>query len=474
MNTDNAVINTVLKTASEHDMFKSGDRVLAAVSGGADSVCMLDVLCRLADRLGIIVFCAHLNHGLRGEAADGDELFVKRLCRERKIRFFSKKTDVAAAAANRHMTVEEAGRHARYEFFDEVCRKHKIGKIATAHNKNDNAETVLMRIMRGTGTDGLAGIPYVRGCILRPLLNVGRHEIEDYCGEHGLEYRTDASNFENDYTRNKIRNELLPYLMREFNPNICDSLARLAENAGGDAQFMKAYAERLFARLGSPLPGGKPPSLHTESLGMLERPVAARVVRLAADRALPGVRLEKKHVDEVLSLIGMRTGAAVDLPEGLRAEVRYGWIVFENKNAADKRCIELSGADEFFEEIEIGGSCFIDALGREISLRAEDGGYKPKINEMTADFAMLDGKRLFLRSRRSGDRIVWFPDGRTKKIKNILIDSKIPKKDRGKIPLLCTGDEVVAIVGSRVSEKYKLHKNSERAVVIAYGTGKRA
>ena len=152
--------------------------------------------------------------------------------------------------------------------------------------------------------------------------------------------------------------------------------------------------------------------------------------------------------------------------------MQYGWLVFEDKNKADKQQLALSADDGFFAEVQVGGSCYIDVLGKSISLRLEDAKqYKPRICETMLDYDMLEGKRLFLRSRRSGDRIVWFPDGRTKKIKNILIDAKIPKRDRDKIPLLCTGDEVAAIAGFRVSEKYRIKKATERALVIVYGTG---
>lgn len=476
MNTDYSVLQTVLKTVYEHDMLKNGDRVLAAVSGGADSVCMLHVLSKLREELNIEIFCAHLNHGLRGEAADSDEEFVSKLCRQLKIKFFSKKVNVAELAAQKKQTVEEAGRNARYEFFAEVCEKHRLNKTATAHNKNDNAETVLMRILRGTGTDGLGGIPHIReDGVIRPLLNVSRAEIEKYCSENALDFCTDATNADNDYTRNKVRNELLPYLAREFNPEIIDGLARLAENVGADARFIGGYAERLYDRLCSPLPNKKPVSLHIDSLKLPDKAIAARVVRIAAGKAVDGVKLEKKHIDDILALMDKQTGAAVDLPQGLRAEVQYGWIIFSDKNEAENREISLADGDEFFEEIMPSQEIFVESIGKKITFKIENPKeYKLKINEIMLDYGLIEGRKLFLRSRRSGDRIVWFPDGRTKKIKNILIDEKIPKKDRNKIPLLCTGDEVVAIVGSRVSGKYKVTKETERALVIAYGDYKQA
>ena len=469
MNKENSVLHTAEQAIAEHGMISRGDTVLAAVSGGADSVCMLHVLKCLAEKLGFRLCCAHLNHGLRGEAADGDERIVEELCRRLKVRLYSKKLDVGALAAEKKITVEEAGRNARYAFFDELCAEHKINKVATAHNKNDNAETVLMRILRGTGTDGLRGIPHVREeRIIRPLLDVERAEIEKYCAENGLDFRTDATNFENDYTRNKIRNELIPYLEKNFG-NVVSALTRLADNAGDDADFLNEYTERLYA---NPLPDKKCVTLHAESLKMIKKPIAVRVIRLAASRAAEGVRLERRHTDSILELLTEQTGAAVDLPNGLRVEMQYGWLVFEDKNKADKQQLALSADDGFFAEIKVGGSYYIDALGKSISFKLEDARqYKPRICETMLDYDMLEGKRLFLRSRRGGDRIVWFSDGRTKKIKNILIDAKIPKRDRDKIPLLCTGDEVAAIAGFRVSEKYRIKKATERALVIVYGTG---
>ncbi len=476
MNIDYSVLQCVQKTVIEHNMLKAGDRVLAAVSGGADSVCMLHVLDRLKKELNIEIFCAHLNHGLRGAAADNDEEFVSELCRKMKIKFYSKKVNVAELAAENKQTVEEAGRNARYDFFAELCREYKLNKIATAHNKNDNAETVLMRIIRGTGTDGLGGIPYVRdGVVIRPVLNVSRGDIEEYCRVNALKFCTDATNADNDYTRNKIRNELIPYLAKEFNPEITDSLARLAENVGTDARFIGGYAERLYDRLCSPLPGKKPVSLHIESLQMIERAIAVRVVRLAAAKAVEGLRLEKKHIDDIMALMEKQTGASVDLPGGLCAHVEYGWIIFSDRNENEKREASLAGGDEFFAEVSPDGKIFVECIEKNITFKVENPKeYKAKINEIMLDYGLVEGKKLFLRSRRTGDRIVRFSDGRTKKIKNILIDEKIPKRDRNKIPLLCTGDEVLAIVGSRVSEKYKVTNETERALVITYGDYKQA
>lgn len=457
----------VLQTIDKYNMVKKGDSVLAAVSGGADSVCMLHILNRLKADLGFTLGCAHVNHGLRGEAADRDEQFVKELCQDLGVPFYSKKFDVAAIAEEKKQTLEEAGRFVRYDFFGELKSLYGFEKIATAHNKNDNAETVLMRIIRGTGIDGLCGISYVRDDgVIRPVLDISRSEIEGYCAAHNLRFWTDATNADNDYTRNKIRNELIPYLEKEFNSGVTDSLVRLSANAEADSKFLNGYANRLYDRLGSPMTRNAPNTLHIESFKMLDKSIGTRILRLAADRSFKGIKLEKRHIEDIFDLIEKPTGTAIDLPRGLKAEVDYGWLTFEGPN--DKESV-LTASDELFTEITIGETIFLDGIGKSISFREELGSYKCSINEIAADLDKIGGQPLFVRNRRDGDRLVCFSDGRSKKIKNIFIDAKIPKKDREKIPLLATGNEIIAIIGSRVSEKYKITKDTERALVIKYG-----
>lgn len=541
-----SVTDAARQAISEYNLIEYGETVLAAVSGGADSVCLLHVLCALRHELGIKVICAHLNHGIRGASADADEEFVGELCKKLGVKFYSRKTDVLRLAKASGETTEEAGRTARYAFFDEIARKHKIDKIATAHNKNDNIETVLMRIIRGTGIDGLGGIPIKRdGGIIRPLLNVSRSEIEAFCAENGIAYRTDETNSSLDYTRNKIRLELLPFLEKEFSLSALESINRLSQTAREDADFLNSYAERLYKRLGNPLPGKKPTVIHCESLKMLERAIKVRIVRIAAKEA-GCENLSKVHIENVLALLNSQTGSATDLPCGVRAQVNYGWIEFSKNvkaaqnlsetfgggeksesgkaiestpsafgvggSAAAKNAENPSGAnaepqsaansaenqsganaenptaknptaegskgskaygDLFCYEASVGESIYIEEIDKTVSLREEKKGYKPKINEQTADLERLSGCRCEIRSRRRGDRMVCFKDGRTKKIKSILIDNKVERANREKIPLLTANAEIVMIIGSRVSEKYKTNNKTERVLVISYGKGRR-
>lgn len=465
MNTKQFVLGVIEK----YNMLTTHDSVLAAVSGGADSVCMLHILKSLKDQLGFRLGCAHVNHGLRGEMADRDEEFVRNLCKEWDIPFFCHRANILEFAREKGLTVEEAGRLVRYNFFGEVSKEYGFSKVATAHNKNDNAETVLMRIIRGTGVDGLSGIPHIRkDGVIRPILDLSRAEIEEYCKENSLEFCTDETNQDNDYTRNKIRNQLIPYIEKELNSGIIDSLLRLSQNAREDSKFINSYAERLYQRIGNPLPSGRPNALHIESLEMVDLSVKSRVIRLAAKKSSKDVTLEKGHMDDIFELMKKGTGSQIDLPKGLKAQVNYGWLTFMGP---DDRTNSQCTSDDFFAQVSAGQTVFVDSISKNITFREEDARtYKCKLNEIAVDLDKVGSQPLFLRSRRNGDRMVWFQDGRTKKIKSIFIDEKISQKDRNRIPLLATGDEVVAIVGSRVSEKYKVTKDSERALVIEYGT----
>ena len=459
----------VVKTIEEHNLFDAKDKVLVAVSGGADSVCLLDVLNSLKDVLDIKICVAHLNHMIRGDEADSDQLFVENLCKKFGVKCFVKKVDVPALAKNEGLTSEEAGRKARYSFFDEIRECEKITKIATAHNKNDRAETVLMRIIRGTGLDGLKGISYKReDGVVRPILDIERADIEAYLDKRQLEYCTDSTNKDNNYTRNRIRNEILPNLKENFNASIIDTLVRFSDIASQDAEFLNGYAERLFERINNPMPSKKPDALHIESLNMLEYSIKARVIRLAAQKAMKkDIKLEYKNVSDILMLAEKETGAGIDLPDGLRVENSYGWLVFIDKN--EKNDIKESFEDSFYIEVNPLKSYYVENINREIAFKLVDPRiYKKSQREILIDYDKLDGKDLYMRNRLKGDKIVCFSDGRTKKLKNIFIDEKIERNDRDKIPLLCADDEIVAIIGSRDSENYKVTKNTERALAVEY------
>ncbi len=458
-------------TIKEYDMIKKGDKVLVALSGGADSICLTHALKALSLDMEFSVYAAHLNHGIRGEEADGDENFAKEFCQSINVPFSSKYVKAEEIAKAEGLTVEEAGRKARYGFFEEVCREKGLSVVATAHNRDDAAETVLMRIIRGTGTDGLSGIKFIReDGVIRPLLKVSREEIEEYCRENGLSYCTDSTNSDNNYTRNRIRNELLPYLRENFNPNISQSLINLSESAASDSGFLNSYARRLYKRLGSPMPNRKPIVLHIESIEMVDKAIMARLIIAAAKEAMgENFYLEKKHVEDILNIRNKETGARLDLPKGLSVSVKYGWLEFTNNQETEMQKAPNYFGNDYFTEIEPGNGYKIEGRGGTVYVkRVLLSEYKKTSGDILLDEDKISGQ-VVLRNRREGDKMVVYEDGRSKKIKNIFIDMKIPREKRDDIPLICHKDEVLAIVGGRVSEKYKIDKNSERAWVIYYG-----
>jgi len=236
----------VLEYINKNNLIEENDKVLVAVSGGPDSICLLNILYNLRETLKIELFVAHVNHLIRKDAKSDAE-YVQKYCEDRNIKFFLKECNVMEKSKQEKIGVEEAGRNARYDFFKEVANEYNINKIAIGHNKNDLAETLIMNILRGTGTQGLKGI--VNNNYIRPLLDISRKDIEKYCAENKLEPRIDSTNFENEYTRNKIRNIVIPYIKEEFNPNIIEALVRLSQIVTEEQNFIESEVEKQYKNL---------------------------------------------------------------------------------------------------------------------------------------------------------------------------------------------------------------------------------
>ena len=238
----------VLDLIKRDNLIEPKDKVVLGVSGGPDSIAMFHILYNISKILDFEIFVAHINHGIRAEATD-DEQYVENWCKKLNIKFFVLHSKVEELAKNQKIGTEEMGRKIRYEFFDSVAKEVNANKIATAHNKNDNAETIIMNIIRGSGNKGLCGIQSKQGKYIRPLIESSREEIEEYCNKEKLNPRIDKTNFENIYTRNKIRNIVIPYIQKEFNPNIVNSLERLSKIMQEQDLYFKEETEKQYKNI---------------------------------------------------------------------------------------------------------------------------------------------------------------------------------------------------------------------------------
>ena len=301
----------VLETIKKYNMIENGEKVVLAVSGGPDSICMLDILNDIKNDetidMNFEIVVAHVNHMIRKEAQE-DEKYVKKYCEEKQIEFYSKSIDVQKMANNNKIGVEEAGRKARYNFFDEILEKTNAQKIAIAHNKNDKVETVLMHILRGSGISGLKGIEAKRGKYIRPLIECERNEIEEYCDNKKLQPRIDKTNFENKYTRNKVRNLLIPYIQKEFNPNLIKTIDRLSNLVAEEENYMdkqveKAYKEMLISEKEKEI------QLDLKIFNIQEKVIKSRIILYTITRLFGNSKgLEKIHIEDIIKLCSNNIG----------------------------------------------------------------------------------------------------------------------------------------------------------------------
>jgi len=305
----------VLEIIKKYNLIENGDKIVIGVSGGPDSITLLNVLLEIKNENIIdfdMVVC-HVNHMIREEAIQ-DEEYVMEFCKKHNIECFVKRIDVENKAKEEKIGTEEAGRNARYEFFNEILKKTGANKIATAHTANDNAETVLMNIIRGSGTAGLKGIESKRDNLIRPLIECSREEIEKYCEENKLNPRIDKTNFENIYTRNKVRNMLIPYIKGNFNPNIIEGLNRLSELSKQENEYLEKETERVYNNILIESKKGEI-ILDLNKFNSQELVIKQRVV-LYTINILFGTRsgIEKKHIEDIIKLCSNNIGNKFLIP----------------------------------------------------------------------------------------------------------------------------------------------------------------
>lgn len=304
----------VIQTIEKYHLIEKGDKIVLGVSGGPDSMCMLDILRQLSKETNFFkIVVAHVNHKIRKEALDEEE-YVKSYCLKNKIDFYTKSIDVPKMAHTNKIGIEEMGRIARYEFFEEVLKKTQSNKIAIAHNKNDKVETILMHMMRGCGIEGLKGIEAKRGNRIRPLIECERTQIEQYCKENELNPKIDQSNFDNQYTRNKIRNVVIPYIQKEFNPNILEGIERLSNIIDQEDNYLERQTEQIYQEL---LLEEKKEEivLDLKGFNLQETVIKSRLIRYIIKRLFGSKKsIEKVHIEDIIKLCSNNIGNKYLLP----------------------------------------------------------------------------------------------------------------------------------------------------------------
>ena len=297
----------VIETIKKYGLIQAKDKIVLGVSGGPDSITMLDILRQIQEEFDFEIVVAHINHMIRKEAIQ-DEEYVKKYCEKNSIEFFVKRIDVMSVANNRKIGTEEAGRFVRYEFFDEILKQTESNKIAIAHNKNDKVETIIMHLLRGSGLSGLKGIEPIRENVIRPLIECERKEIEKYCDENRLEPRIDKTNFENDYTRNKIRNIVIPYIEKELNPNIIETIDRLSEVVKKEDRYLEKVALDVYDKI---LIKQEPGQIMLELKGFNEQDevIKSRIILYTVKKLFGSSQgIEKIHINDIIKLCNNNIG----------------------------------------------------------------------------------------------------------------------------------------------------------------------
>jgi len=437
-------------------MFAPGDSVVVGVSGGADSVALLHVLTKLRVMLSLgDIIPAHVNHNLRGKESDGDEAFVKGLCDNLKLPLVTYQANVKALADEKNLGIEAAGRLLRYSFFEKVRASSGAQKIAVGHNRDDVAETVMMNLCRGSGLKGLCGIPPVNGVITRPLINAPRDLIEKYLNIVKISYVTDASNYSDEYTRNRIRNKLMPVLASCTANNVSEIIARNASWLSADEEFIESAAQAAYETCVLP---SDAILLDAIKLSELPEALSRRVVRhaIAKARGNDYTDISAVHVQAAICLAQGHSGRETHLP-GVVVKKEYDSLVFAPRSPA----IATLGQG-FCYSLEVGGSVYVPELRKTLTIscaapeKSRLGGKKPILYCTKAfEYGNVKEVSFTLRTRRPGDRIA-IGANMTKKLQDYFTDTKIPASQRDSIPLLAVGSDILWILhDDRVSAKYK-------------------
>ena len=432
-----------LETINTHNMIQPGDRVLLGLSGGMDSAVLLHFLLSIRDKIGFELCAAHVDHGLRGDESKNDVEFCKRICFGAGILLEVFAYDVGNLTKNWGISIESAGRRVRYKSFGIAAKKLGCNKIATAHSRNDSVETMLLSLFRGSGMAGLAGIAPIRQNIIRPLIDISRDEITEYCAKHNIEYREDSSNASPEYQRNRVRNFLLPALIADYNPGLMFTMSRTAKILRDEDEFLAAEAAHAYIRI------VQNDEILTSELTATPLPIARRVVRkLLTLKQIPNIAFE--HIEGIIELAHGESGKEIYLPGGKTAKHSYGLIKITKKQTEIPNfCYKLEiNCPIFVPEVKkwfyLGQKEYIDGGNGENSIRM--------LYTKLLDYGKIENE-LEIRTRKPGD-LLYFSKVGTKKVKDFFINRKYPRDMRDNAVFVACGKNIVLMLNGFESDFY--------------------
>jgi tRNA(Ile)-lysidine synthase len=469
------LLAAIEKAIKDYDMLSRNDSVLVAVSGGPDSMALLHALVLLAPRYSLKLGIGHLNHCLRPDACDGDAEFVLKLADTLNLPVYSQKVDVGAYRKSHRLSMEEAARRCRYTFLFDTARKKGFRKIALGHQADDNAEQVLMYLLRGSGPLGMAGIPPVRDDgVIRPLIGARREKIMHFLQANQIVFRNDFSNLDESFTRNRIRHSLIPNLARQFNPRIVAALNRLSTITREEEKWITDFIDPIYAdTLAAQSSDGL--LLSSAKLNQLATPVLRRVVRKAIE-AIKGDRrrITLTHVEAVAKLLGKGVvSKGIDLPDGIRIELSNTHLVISRSSECRRK--RKTGNTMAFKyaiydtpKTGTGHAITIRETGAHLEFRAisiEDARKMHTTGHLVAFFDMdMITLPLQIRNFKPGDRFQPLGLDGTQKVKKYFINCKVPKKERLRIPIVCSGNKIIWIAGHRIDDAFKLTPRTKRVL----------
>ena len=455
------IIETVRDSVLKYGMIENGDRVVVAVSGGADSVCLLDIMVRLSEELNVRLIVAHFNHGLRENEDELETQFVKKIAGFFELPFVTEK---ASSLTGDMPSLEEKAREARYEFLEKTRSGNNARRIALGHTMNDQAETVLMRLLRGSGPSGLSGIPPVReDVIIRPLIEVKREDIIEYLSSKGLDYVSDSSNSSQKYLRNRIRLELLP-LMTEYQPRIIENLSRLSNVLRDEDNVLDSQTEE-WAKSNVLMESEDRASVNLAEFNNLPSPFKYRLIRSILKRLRKNLRrIEYKHIVYVSRLAkSNRPQAFIDLPNNITVKKIYDRLIFLLKHG--------DSSSGYCYSIREAGKTFIKETGQTITVEEmEEDIAAELLKDTDRSIAYLDAQKInypfTIRNIIQGDRFVPLGMKGHRKVKDYFIDLKLSSEERSAVPIIVKDEEIAWICGHRIDDRFKVTPRTKKVLKI--------